>query len=692
MQNKYSKYKIAWNPDKLKSIRDGVLTAPIYVRIKPTNRCQHSCHFCCIAGTKVLTSEGEKNIEEIKVGDKIQSPDGTYSVCVSNSKRDSRGIYKITANGHSIEVTADHPFLTKDGWIQASDLSVGDSTFMQVRVRTSSKEKEKILGGLHIHAPEKVWAERCGEKAYFGENEKEQSNEKVGNKDESFSINKRNTKAVFGESPEERGESIKEKNVFGFEPNEKSVNSPSGIQENISKDGNIKIRGQILELDSSSQSSNSKNIGRIDVYREEKSRLQNIKSEESDRIISTAVLQQQENNKESGDLRESNGRPLQAERVELSCRISAPETKIFQGITESDSTVCIEGIKLLGNMELREIDSIDYLEKTVPVYNLHCPPSECFIANSFVVHNCVYASQASDTEAPVIKTTMHSDINHKSILFRDELMQLIFDLAKGGTKCITFSGGGEPLTHPDIVEAMELAKAHGLEISIITNGQSLSGEKARALYDAAWVRVSMDYSNEDQFVRSRGGSKASFHRIIENLVDFKENKRKAELTVNYIVTRENYKTILEAVNLLSFVDNIRFSPVWTDDQWSYHKAIYDEVKYKIEEAQRKFKVKIYDGYFIDRQAKERKISQCYFWQISPVVGADGGIYACHNKAYAEDGRIGSIRDGGFFNSWGKALDKMRGFNACETCKCQCANESKNILIHEIMEAGNDDFI
>lgn len=45
-QNKYSDYKIFAFPEKVQSFRDNVLTAPIYVRIKPINRCNHACHWC----------------------------------------------------------------------------------------------------------------------------------------------------------------------------------------------------------------------------------------------------------------------------------------------------------------------------------------------------------------------------------------------------------------------------------------------------------------------------------------------------------------------------------------------------------------------------------------------------------------------------------------------------------------------
>jgi len=43
---KYSNLKIAWHPKKLRSFAEGKVTAPIFVRFKPTNRCNHNCFYC----------------------------------------------------------------------------------------------------------------------------------------------------------------------------------------------------------------------------------------------------------------------------------------------------------------------------------------------------------------------------------------------------------------------------------------------------------------------------------------------------------------------------------------------------------------------------------------------------------------------------------------------------------------------
>ncbi len=45
-RNVYNHHKLALHPKKLKSLKDRIISAPIYVRVKPTNACDHGCSFC----------------------------------------------------------------------------------------------------------------------------------------------------------------------------------------------------------------------------------------------------------------------------------------------------------------------------------------------------------------------------------------------------------------------------------------------------------------------------------------------------------------------------------------------------------------------------------------------------------------------------------------------------------------------
>lgn len=63
---KYSSLKIIWHPDKLKALLEGRVTAPIYVRVKPTNKCNHRCFYCSYdPDFKYILSERLKRNDEI---------------------------------------------------------------------------------------------------------------------------------------------------------------------------------------------------------------------------------------------------------------------------------------------------------------------------------------------------------------------------------------------------------------------------------------------------------------------------------------------------------------------------------------------------------------------------------------------------------------------------------------------------
>jgi MoaA/NifB/PqqE/SkfB family radical SAM enzyme len=64
-QNPYSNSKILWHPQKLEALRSGKLTAPIYVRIKPTNHCNHRCFYCSYADTNLKLRKAVNLKDEI---------------------------------------------------------------------------------------------------------------------------------------------------------------------------------------------------------------------------------------------------------------------------------------------------------------------------------------------------------------------------------------------------------------------------------------------------------------------------------------------------------------------------------------------------------------------------------------------------------------------------------------------------
>ena len=61
---KYSTLKIFWHHEKIKAIAEKRITAPIYIRIKPTNKCNHSCFYCSYQNDKRLITTETLNTQD----------------------------------------------------------------------------------------------------------------------------------------------------------------------------------------------------------------------------------------------------------------------------------------------------------------------------------------------------------------------------------------------------------------------------------------------------------------------------------------------------------------------------------------------------------------------------------------------------------------------------------------------------
>lgn len=337
---------------------------------------------------------------------------------------------------------------------------------------------------------------------------------------------------------------------------------------------------------------------------------------------------------------------------------------------------------------------------TAPIYVRIKPTNRCMHA----CHWCVYSdghTRPKDRPELHLQSHMHETMREQDVMPHLKAFELIDDLAEIGTKAVTFSGGGEPLAHPAIGPIMQRALDAELDISIITNGQSLADEKASILAHAKWVRVSMDYTSAEEMAASRNVPARWFADVLANISQFAAIKDPAcDLGVNFIVTRENYRNLVPfALQLRALgVENVRFSPVYLEGFREYHEPIAADVRRQLgilaAEVDETFTVN--STYDLDSASKrpERPFTRCLYMQTVPVVGADLNVYACHNTAYSEHGLIGSMRHQRFRDLWfsPEARARFDALNPSISCRHECANHSKVDLFNRLAESSSDNFV
>ena len=112
--------------------------------------------FCFVAGTKVKTENGFKNIEDIKIGEKV------YSFNLDNNEIELKEVlelihssakdtYKLTIGGKTVEMTSKHQvYIVDKGWTRAYNIKIGDMML------SASGDKVKITNIEHIKYDEPI--------------------------------------------------------------------------------------------------------------------------------------------------------------------------------------------------------------------------------------------------------------------------------------------------------------------------------------------------------------------------------------------------------------------------------------------------------------------------------------------------------------------------------------------------------
>ncbi|MDD5669199.1 MAG: radical SAM protein [Candidatus Omnitrophica bacterium] len=140
---------------------------------------------------------------------------------------------------------------------------------------------------------------------------------------------------------------------------------------------------------------------------------------------------------------------------------------------------------------------------------------------------------------------------------------LIDALAACGTKRIRFTGGGEPLLHPEIMELIAYSKKKGLITCLTTNlavcSENEAGELASLGLDE--LAVSVWASNAETYMRTHGGAgKSLFAKVQANLRAVIEKKKTGPVvTLCNVISNLNYDDVL---NMFEFAVASRADAVY----------------------------------------------------------------------------------------------------------------------------------
>lgn len=242
----------------------------------------------------------------------------------------------------------------------------------------------------------------------------------------------------------------------------------------------------------------------------------------------------------------------------------------------------------------------------------------------------------------------------RAVMSMDVYLRLVYELKRLGTRSITFTGGGEPLTNPNFNTFVEIASELGFELGLITNGVYL--DKVSDLEAFKFIRVSLDASDSQTYEKVKGVD--LFDKVIKNIKH--AVKLNDTVGISYVVGPDNDERLEYAQQLANDlgVRYIQFKPA------SINREIF---KFKLPEED--------DKTIHTPRYKMNERLPCQIAQLIGIVTADGGVYYCCQHRGELSFYMGSLSQESFETLWRRRFE-FKNFHIKQCPSCRYMNYAK----------------
>ena len=250
----------------------------------------------------------------------------------------------------------------------------------------------------------------------------------------------------------------------------------------------------------------------------------------------------------------------------------------------------------------------------------------------------------------------------------ERMLSLIDELVEAKVPAIQYTGGGEPLTHPDFYKILTHTIRKELEWSLVTNGALLQKCFVDFYKTATWIRISVDAATPSTYARSQGCPAEEFEKVCANIQALVKNCPQTEIGLSFVVNPINYKEIVAFKKLAEDlgVQNIRYSVSYTPRGIEIFKEHWEEVLSLSREVRTSGngKLQVFDmieSHLEDLDMKRKGYSDCGYQHFTAVVGANLELYPCCTLKYSSCVSLGNLKEASFKDVWfGKARTDWLG--------------------------------
>ena len=290
-------------------------------------------------------------------------------------------------------------------------------------------------------------------------------------------------------------------------------------------------------------------------------------------------------------------------------------------------------------------------------------------------------------------------LDHRAgFISAEPLMSAISTLAAHGAKSCMFAGEGDPFLHPKIADFVAHSADSGLDVAITTN--LLAADEAmmeRILPSVAWVRCSLNATNQNQYEIVHNGPKNGFQTVWENLtkaIEIRDNHHlRANIGVQCIVLAENVHELVEFAQELTQigVDYLALKPCIAHPKMAWQPTPIGQDPWG-ETIARVKTARIGDMAVIARQmSRQKSIEQdrgykhCLALPFFAEIISDGRVFSCGPMLGNEKFCYGNINNQSFEDIWqSEQRKKICRYAAEEMDLAQCMRSCRLDQINEFL--------
>jgi len=282
---------------------------------------------------------------------------------------------------------------------------------------------------------------------------------------------------------------------------------------------------------------------------------------------------------------------------------------------------------------------------------------------------------------------------HQAVLSKEVLKRLPVELSLYGVKAVLFTGGGEPLSNPNLLETFRDYRRNGMSVGLITNGTMFRtvDDYYDVVGNCSFIRISLDAISEYCYNRMHGtshGSRVVLYYMRELVKARRAVHRidKCQIGVSYLLTHTNENEAWEAAKVVKEIgaDYIQIKPIFNPRTEFYDEGLLSALDERVEQLRRQFespefRVYYFRNYFhAGLENYQRPYPVCLGHFLTANILSTGKLSICCQTINNDDLTFGDLNEQPFRQAW-ESIEHLKvaskiNLKECKPCKFEEYNK------------------